>query len=158
MGVKTFKCGDIIFRQGDPGDCMYDIQSGQVDIYVNYGGEQEKKIAQLFNGELFGEMGVLDDSPRSATAVAGSDDTEVVSVSKKEFGAYFLREPVKILNMMQQMSDRLRNTTRDYLEACQTVYESEEADKTGAEKSEDLKRRIRKFSDLHKDLSTYTNS
>ena len=38
MGVKTFKCGDIIFRQGDPGDCMYDIQSGQVDIYVDFGG------------------------------------------------------------------------------------------------------------------------
>ena len=38
MGVKTFKCGAIIFRQGDPGDCMYDIQSGQVDIYVDFGG------------------------------------------------------------------------------------------------------------------------
>ena len=48
MGVKTFKCGDIIFRQGDPGDCMYDIQSGQVDIYVDFGGKKKKKIAQLF--------------------------------------------------------------------------------------------------------------
>ena len=63
IGVKTFKCGDIIFRQGDSGDCMYDIQSGQVDIYVDFGGTNEKKIAQLKNGELFGEMGILDDSP-----------------------------------------------------------------------------------------------
>ena len=158
MGVKTFKCGDIIFRQGDPGDCMYDIQSGQVDIYVDFGGNNEKKIAQLMNGELFGEMGILDDSPRSATAVAGADNTEVISITKKEFGMYFTKEPVKILYLMQQMSDRLRDTTKDYLEACQTLYECEEAKRTNSEKSADLEQRIKKFSDLHKDFDTYANS
>lgn len=158
MGVNTFKCGEVIFRQGDSGDCMYDIQSGQVDIYVDYDGDNKKKIAELFNGELFGEMGVLDDSPRSATAVAGTDDTELVSITKKEFGMYFMREPMKILALMQQMSDRLRKTTQDYLEACQTVYENEEAKKAGAEKSEELQRRIRKFSDMYKDFDTYRNA
>ena len=114
--------------------------------------------AQLFNGEIFGEMGILDDSPRSATAVAGSDNTEVVSITKKEFGMYFTKEPVKILYLMQQMSDRLRDTTKDYLEACQTLYESEEANKANSEMSDDLKQRIRKFSDLHKDFGTNANS
>jgi CRP-like cAMP-binding protein len=137
---------------------MYDIQSGQVDIYVDFGGKNEKKVAQLMNGELFGEMGILDDSPRSATAVAGADDTEVVSITKKEFGMYFIKEPVKILYLMQQMSDRLRDTTKDYLEACQTLYESEEANKANSEMSDDLKQRIRKFSDLHKDFGTNANS
>ncbi|MBR3187990.1 MAG: hypothetical protein IKF59_08115 [Lachnospiraceae bacterium] len=103
-------------------------------------------------------MGILDDSPRSATAVAGSDNTEVVSITKKEFGMYFTKEPVKILYLMQQMSDRLRDTTKDYLEACQTLYESEEANKANSEMSDDLKQRIRKFSDLHKDFGTNANS
>ena len=60
MGVKTFSRGDIIFRQGDPGDCMFDIQSGAVDIYVNFGGTNEKKIAGLSAGDLFGEMSLID--------------------------------------------------------------------------------------------------
>ena len=67
---------------------------------------------------------------------------------------YFTKEPVKILYLMQQMSDRLRDTTKDYLEACQTLYESEEANKNNSEKSDDLEQRIRKFSDLHKDFDS----
>ena len=36
--TKLYAPGTVIFREGDPGDCMYDIQSGQVDIYVDFGG------------------------------------------------------------------------------------------------------------------------
>lgn len=89
MGVKTFSRGDIIFRQGDPGDCMFDIQSGAVDIYVNFGGTNEKKIAGLSAGDLFGEMSLIDYSPRSATAVVSADDTEIRDISKDEFVAFF---------------------------------------------------------------------
>ena len=155
MGVKTFSRGDIIFRQGDSGDCMYDIQSGAVDIYVNYGGTNEKKIAGLSAGDLFGEMSVIDYSPRSATAVASADGTEVAAVSKDEFVAFFKKEPVKILNLLQQMCDRVAKTTKDYLEACRTLSEREAA---GAEKDEDLQARIRKFSDLHKDFNSGVNA
>ena len=103
-------------------------------------------------------MGILDDSPRSATAVAGSDNTEVVSITKKEFGMYFTKQPAQSLYLTQQMRERLRDTTKDYLEACQTLYESEEANKANSEMSDDLKQRIRKFSDLHKDFGTNANS
>lgn len=130
---------------------MFDIQSGTVDIYVNYGCANEKKIAVLSAGELFGEMSLIDYSVRSATAVVSSDDTEIRSVSKDEFVAFFREEPVKILNLLQQMCDRVTKTTQDYLEACQTLYErqgiSEESDP-------DLQARIRKFSKLHKDFNS----
>ena len=158
MGSKTFSRGDIIFRQGDPGDCMYDIQFGTVDIYVNYGGDNEQKVAELTAGELFGEMSILDSSPRSATAVAGADGAEVTAVSKKDFVQFFLREPAKILSLMQQMSDRVTKTTQDYLEACQTVYELQVAGKDGAAKDENLQARIRKYSKMHKDFNSYANS
>ena len=155
MGVKTFSRGDIIFRQGDSGDCMYDIQSGAVDIYVNFGGTNEKKIAGLSAGDLFGEMSVIDYSPRSATAVVSEDGTEITTISKDDFVAFFKKEPVKILNLLQQMCDRVTKTTKDYLEACRTLSEHEAA---GAEKDADLQARIRKFSDLHKDFDSGVNA
>ena len=70
MNVKSFKKGAVIFRQGDAGDCMYDIQFGRVGIFDHYGEPDEKKIAELFADQIFGEMGLLDHAPRSATAVA----------------------------------------------------------------------------------------
>jgi CRP-like cAMP-binding protein len=155
MGVKTFSRNDIIFRQGDPGDCMYDIQSGRVDIFVDFGGARERKIAELYAGELFGEMSVIDYSPRSATAVASTDGTEVSTISKDEFVAFFRKEPVKILNLLQQMCDRVKKTTQDYLEACQTLNDCGEA---GAENDADLQARIRKFSDLHKVFDSGVNA
>ncbi|MDO5133229.1 MAG: cyclic nucleotide-binding domain-containing protein [Eubacteriales bacterium] len=155
MFVKTFSCGDIIFRQGDAGDCMFDIQSGSVDIYVDFGGAYEKKLASLSAGDLFGEMSVIDYSPRSATAVVSADGTEISTISKDEFVAFFMKEPVKILNLLQQMCDRVTKTTQDYLEACRTLYESQE---TGAKEDADLQARIRKFSDLHKDFDSRVNA
>ena len=55
--MKEFKNGDVIFRQGDPGDCMYDIFSGRVGVYTAYGTPDEKLIAELKAGEFFGAGG-----------------------------------------------------------------------------------------------------
>ena len=112
MGSKTFSRSDIIFRQGDPGDCMYDIQFGTVEIYVNYGGDNEKKIAELSAGDIFGEMSILDSSPRSATAVAGTDSTELMTITKDSFVSFFMHEPVKILTLMQQMIGNIGSMVR----------------------------------------------
>lgn len=149
MDLKTFGRKDIIFRQGDPGDCMYDIQSGRVGIFLDYGGKNEKKITELFPGQLFGEMGLLDHAPRSATAVALEDETVLDTVSEADFQAYFKEQPAKVLLLMEQMCNRLRRTTRDYMEACRTVYEAAEAGKTGAQKSDGLLERIKKFYARH---------
>jgi CRP-like cAMP-binding protein len=147
MNLKNFKHGDIIFREGDPGECMYDIQSGKVGIYKYYGTANEKRIAELFPDQLFGEMGLLDSAPRSATAVA-LEDTTLDTISESEFYDFFREQPVKVLLLMQQMSSRLRRTTRDYVEACRTVYETAEAEKTGEEKSGKLMDRIERFCEL----------
>ena len=152
MDLKTFDRKDIIFRQGDPGDCMYDIQQGRVGIFLNYGGKNEKKIAELFPGQLFGEMGLLDQAPRSATAVALEDDTVLDTVSEADFQAYFKEQPAKVLLLTEQMCNRLRRTTRDYMDACRTVYENAEAEKTGAKKSDALLGRIAKFCARYKDF------
>ena len=93
MKIRTYTRGQVIFREGDAGDCMFDIQEGKVGIFSDYQGPQEKQIAVLFTDQIFGEMGLLDGAPRSATAVAL--ETAVVDVvSEDEFYEYFEKKPV----------------------------------------------------------------
>ncbi len=62
--------GEVIFEQGDTGDYAYVVQSGEVEIYqVNPDGVEEV-IAIVAQGQMFGELAILDDAPRSASARA----------------------------------------------------------------------------------------
>lgn len=67
---QNYKNGELIFRQGEMGSCMYVIQSGKVGIYLNYGEADQAKLTELSAGQFMGEMGLLDKLPRSATAVS----------------------------------------------------------------------------------------
>jgi putative ABC transport system ATP-binding protein len=71
MMVEEAQPGDVIIRQGDPGELFYLIRSGQVDVLVEDGGEQ-RKVAELDEGQYFGEAALLRDEPRNATIVARS--------------------------------------------------------------------------------------
>lgn len=156
MDLKTYGRGTVIFRQGDPGDCMYEIQGGSVGVYVDYGGPNEKKIAHLAAPDFLGEMGLLDHAPRSATAVSMEDSTVLEVISEADFNTFFFENPSRVLMLMEQLCFRLRNTTREYLDACRTVYETAEADKSGKPKSRFLLSSIRKFSDIYKGFGTDT--
>jgi CRP-like cAMP-binding protein len=123
MNIKSFGKGAVIFRQGDAGDCMYDIQSGRVGIFDHYGEPDEKKIAELYADQIFGEMGLLDHAPRSATAVALEDETSISFVTEDSFGEFFEKNPARVLMVMQQLSQNLRKRTKDYVEVCRTIHE-----------------------------------
>ena len=126
MVKKTFEQGAVIFNVNDPAECMYDIFSGKVGIYAGYGTPDEKLIAELKEEDYFGEMGILDETTRSATAVALTDNTTVAIISKRSYEEYFKENPARMLMLLQQMSQRLRKTTEDYLEACRTLNEADE--------------------------------
>ncbi|MBY0355363.1 MAG: cyclic nucleotide-binding domain-containing protein [Rickettsiales bacterium] len=68
-----YKPGEIIFRQGYPGDNAYIIIRGQVEIIDEMGDGTEYRLALLEAGQMFGEMALLDDKPRSATARAATE-------------------------------------------------------------------------------------
>lgn len=121
---KRFRRGDIIFRQGDASDCMYDIMWGRVGIYINYGQAGEKLLTDLKEEQFFGEMGLLDSAPRSATAVVLDDNTELRVVSEADFASYMEEKPVKVISIIQHLSSRLRDLTRDYMDACKAVSEA----------------------------------
>ena len=158
MDIRTYDRGEVIFRQGDPGDCMYDIQFGRVGIFNDYGGPNEKKLAELMSDQLFGEMSLLDGAPRSATAVSLDPQTVVAAITEKEFFEYFDEQPVKILLLMQQMCNRLRRTSKDYKNACRTVYETVESEKSGKPQSGFLAESIKKLAELYKDFNFYAHT
>ncbi len=153
MEIKKCRRGEVIFREGDAGTCMYSIHYGSVGIYLDYGTKSEKLVSTLGDDEFFGEMSLLDQEPRSATAVALMDGTQLKVIREDNFKDFLQENPNKVMWLIQQMSHRLRATTREYMEACQTVYETVETEKAGQKKSPSLMDRIRKFCSMHKDRS-----
>ena len=147
METRTNKKGEVIFKQGDLSDCMYDILWGKVGIYANYGTPEEKLLTTLETERFFGEMGMIEGRLRSATAVALEKDTRLKVITPESFDAYFKESPAKVLLIMQNMSHRIRELTRDYLEACRAVAEAVETEKTGKEKSSWFKEKVRKLMD-----------
>ncbi len=57
--IRQYRAGDIIFNEGEPSACMYEIQLGEVDIYLNYGMPDQKLLSELEKDAIFGEMGML---------------------------------------------------------------------------------------------------
>ena len=123
MEKKLFRRNEVIFRKGDPGNCMYEVDLGRVGIYSNYGTQEEKLLTEFFPDQYFGEMGLLDHAPRSATAVALEDGTCLTPVTEDGFDAYFKENPMRVLMVVQQLSHNLRKRTRDYIEVCGKVKE-----------------------------------
>ena len=152
--TKLYTPGGIICREGEPGDCMYEVESGKVGVYHDYGGPDEKLIAELYSNKVFGEMGLLDHAPRSATVVALEENTTVTTISEEDFDAYFEENPVKVLEIVKQMCHNLRQTTNKYIEACHTVYDTVEVKKSGAKKSKSLLDRINKLCEFYSKAGT----
>jgi len=70
---REYKAGDPVFYQGDPGLGMYVIQEGEVSIRIAEREGEDKELAVLADGDFFGELALLDESPRSATAICKTD-------------------------------------------------------------------------------------
>ena len=144
MEQKRFQMNEIIFRQGEESRCMYQIESGKVGIFLNYGEKDQRQLTELNAGQFLGEMGMLDAAPRSATAVSLDSKTSLLVINEESFSQYLAREPEKIHALLQQMRTRLRRISRDCADACRTVSDVVEAEKAGREKDPALKNRIAK--------------
>ena len=152
MKEHIYQQGDIIFRQGDESSTMFEILSGKVSVYADYQTEHEKKLATFEEMHTFGEMGMIENLPRSATAVAEEDQTTVREINGEEFADYFKEKPIQVFLLMKQMSRRLRDTTQNYVEACRTVAETMETEQKGEEKSGWLNERLKAFADVYRKL------
>ena len=122
MSLKVLNRNEILFHEGDPGDGLYYIDSGKVGIYTGYGTKDQKKIEELFSDQFVGEMGLFAGEPRSATVIALMDNTLVESLTEAEFENFFQQNPARVIQLMEQMSSRLRRITKKYLEVCREAY------------------------------------
>jgi CRP-like cAMP-binding protein len=111
MENKEFIKGEIIFREGDLGDVMYVLQEGVVDLKkkVEKGEVVLKTITRP--SEFFGEMALIDGSPRSASAVAAAP-TKVISIDGKSFEKMILSNGKFALKIIKILSDRIRNSNQ----------------------------------------------
>jgi len=104
---QRVKAGKIIFLQGDPGKAVYIIESGAVRIYVHAEDGQEVSVVINGPGDLFGEMSLIDQFPRSATAVA-IEKTVLWVMSDQDFYRHLKASPQLALNVMLILSRRVR--------------------------------------------------
>ncbi len=115
---RRFAAGEEIFREGAPGDGVYFVKSGLVEIS---GGAGERRVfSRLGPGEFFGEMAVIELQPRSAAASA-AENTEVYFLPRGEMLAFIQHSPALAFALLQQISHRLREFNqlhvREILEA-----------------------------------------
>ena len=105
---QTFEQGRTIFSAGDAPHCAYLIQTGAVNIVIS-DGEYRTVVDTLKPGEVFGEMALVDNHPRAATAVAKSLATCVL-ISKTDFDQRIDRADPFTRSMLMLLTKRLRNT------------------------------------------------
>lgn len=111
---KNFADSELIFKEGDPGDGLYVVKSGTVEISAEVTDGQRQVLSALPPGEIFGEMAVLDQQPRSACASARGQ-TSVYFLPREPFHEVIRRFPEAAILMMQEISGRLREFNRQYL-------------------------------------------
>jgi CRP-like cAMP-binding protein len=102
---RSFADGDMIFRQGEPGEEMYVISQGAVRIVRGKRGH-EVELATLRGGEQFGELALLLDEPRSATAVAVGETT-LRAIDRQAFGSLNADDPL-VWDLLTTMGERIR--------------------------------------------------
>ena len=102
--TRTYKAGDIIFREGDPAEELFIVKTGKVEIRLG-----NRLLDTLPELSIFGEMALIDHGPRSATAVALTDAT-IVPVGEKQFLLMVSRTPFFALNVMRVLVQRLRSS------------------------------------------------
>ena len=152
--LKGYEKGKVVFMEGDESCCMYEVQKGKVGIFTNYGTEKEKMIAEIGRDRIFGEMGMVEGLPRSATAVSLDDFTVLAIITWETLSLYFKTKPSRVVQIMQQTSDRLRLTTKVNTELRhsinQTIIKIDEGC-TRTEASSMLKDSIKRMDDAFND-------
>jgi F420-non-reducing hydrogenase small subunit len=125
--------GETICREGDPGDCMYIIQSGAVEI-SRQKGSQEVVVAMLEQGDFFGEMALIDQKPRSAT-VKTLSRTRLLPLTRDSFLGRAYEDPEISLHLIKALSQRIDKTNRLLR---QKIEEGEELGQPGADRAADV--------------------
>jgi CRP/FNR family transcriptional regulator, cyclic AMP receptor protein len=111
--AKTYQKGEIIFSEFEPGDTFYLIQSGRVQI-VKIMGDIEKTIDVLQPPEIFGEMAILEEAPRSASAIA-YETVKVLELNRANFEVLMMGNPQIALRLLKLFTKRIYDQKRRFM-------------------------------------------
>jgi CRP-like cAMP-binding protein len=106
---KKYAKGDVIFRQGEMGDCMYVIQKGEVEAIAEADG-REIRLRTMGRNEFFGEMALFEKETRTAT-IRATKPTRLLTIDKKNFLGGIHEDPSLAFRIVQTMSHRIRDLT-----------------------------------------------
>ena len=106
--TRFFKAGSTIFREGEEAHELFVIKSGDVRIQIG-----NRTVSELSADHIFGEMALIDNQPRSASAIAVID-VELVPVSEKQFLFLVGQTPYFALKVMRVLAQRLRATNKTF--------------------------------------------
>ena len=103
---KVYRDGDVLVRQGDAGDCMYVIQEGQAEIYMERDGK-EVLLRTASAGEVIGEMAIFERVVRSAS-VRAKGEMRALTVDKRNFLKRINEDPSLAFRLVKLMSKKIR--------------------------------------------------
>lgn len=115
---KTYQAGEIIVHQGDPGDCMFVIQDGDVEVLKEEDGTATL-VDTMHTGDIFGEMALIEHTVRSST-VRATSTVRVLTIDKKTFFRRVQEDPSLALSVLKAMSQRIRNLDEELAELKRT--------------------------------------
>ena len=144
MKERIFSKNEVVFHEGDRAEHFYQVKKGLAGVYANYGQADQRKLTEVKPGSYFGEMAIIDVWPRSATVVA-EEELHTIELTGSELNEYFGKEPDKILTLMNQLGDRIRELTADYDEVQAFLKEKQAG---VAEKKEGFLARLLKYKQI----------
>ncbi|MCS6814413.1 MAG: cyclic nucleotide-binding domain-containing protein, partial [Cyanobacteria bacterium] len=110
LNHQDFLAGEVIFHEGSYEDTLYIVYQGQVRILKQL---TQQHLALLKPGEYFGDMALLNDAPRSATAIADTDCT-LLTLGRNDFESLIAQRPELLLHMCRVLSNRLREADKRF--------------------------------------------
>lgn len=103
---RIYADGEVVVRQGEAGSCMYVIQAGQVEI-VREHDANETVLGVLGEGEVFGDMAIIEQQPRSAT-VRARGEARILTIDRQTFLRHVQADPTIAFNVLRSMGRRVR--------------------------------------------------
>jgi CRP/FNR family transcriptional regulator, cyclic AMP receptor protein len=107
MASRSLESRETLFRSGDPGDSMFIVQRGAIELYLQDTAGQKIHLHTAHTGEYFGELSLLDGGPRTATAAA-VEDTELAVLDQQDLLQLFQKRPDSALVMLSAMGSMTR--------------------------------------------------
>lgn len=127
---RYYADGEVVARQGEVGDCMFIIQSGEVEILLEEHGT-EVVLRRAGRNEILGEMAVFEKAPRSAT-IRSVGQTRILTLDKRNFLRRINEDPSLAFRVIETMSRRVRDLSHEVHELREIVREQRATGEVGS--------------------------